>query len=68
MVRAERNGTFLKQESRSPRSKSKPLFVKGNNIAKVEEGKGDSKRKESRPVSASKKGKGEKKKPKMEDK
>jgi hypothetical protein len=63
----ERNGSFSKQE-RSPRAKSKPLFVKGNNIVKVEEGpqRTESKKREgregregsSRPVSA-KKGKGD---------
>jgi hypothetical protein len=51
----DKNNSFFKQE----KSKGKPLFVKGSNIVKVEEGKprGSSKGKEihtSRPVSAKK--------------
>lgn len=34
---ADRNGSFSKQEAKSPRNKSKPLFVKGTNIIKGEE-------------------------------
>lgn len=56
----ERNGSLSKQE-RSPRARSKPLFVKGSNIVKADKGngRGESKKKENatRLVSGMKKGK-----------
>lgn len=61
----DRNGSFSKQErerDKLPRARSKPLFVKGSNIVKVDKGqtRGESKKKENtiRPASSGmKKGK-----------
>jgi hypothetical protein len=47
------SGLVGKQE-RSPRSSSKPLFVKGSNIVKGEESKRESKRKDGRAASGKK--------------
>lgn len=49
----ERNGSLSKQErerERSPRGKSKPLFVKGSNIVKVDKGGGCESRKKENAV------------------